>query len=52
MTIGNDCMFSGGITFRTDDSHAIYDVITGNRINKEKISLLEIMCGFVKTVKY
>ena len=36
MTIGNDCMFSGEITFRTDDSHAIYDVITGNRINKGK----------------
>lgn len=36
MTIGNDCMFSGGITFQTDDSHAIYDVITGNRINKGK----------------
>ena len=31
--IGNDCMFSGGIIFRTDDSHAIYDVITDNRIN-------------------
>ena len=36
LIIGNDCMFSGRITFRTDDSHAIYDVMTGNRINIAK----------------
>lgn len=28
--------FSGGITFRTDDSHAIYDVTTGKILNKGK----------------
>lgn len=36
LIIGNDCMFSGGITFRTDDSHAIYDVTTERRLNKGK----------------
>lgn len=36
ITIGNDCLFSGGIVFRTDDSHAIYDVESGERINKAK----------------
>lgn len=31
--IGNDCMFSSNITFRTDDSHAIYSVTDCKRIN-------------------
>lgn len=36
ITIGNDCMFSGNIIFRTDDSHAIYDVTSGERVNLSK----------------
>lgn len=34
ITIGDDCLLSGGIIFRTDDSHAIYDVESGERVNK------------------
>lgn len=33
ITIGSDCMFSNQITVRTSDSHPIYDVGTGERIN-------------------
>jgi acetyltransferase-like isoleucine patch superfamily enzyme len=34
--IGEDCMFSGGIEFRTGDSHSIIDKETGKRINFAK----------------
>lgn len=34
--VGNDCMFSAEIQVRAEDSHAIYDVETGNRINRSK----------------
>lgn len=33
ISIGNDCMFSWHITFLTNDGHAIFDRITGKRIN-------------------
>jgi acetyltransferase-like isoleucine patch superfamily enzyme len=33
VTIGDDCMISSGIELRTDDSHAIYDVRSGKRVN-------------------
>lgn len=36
LLIGDDCMFSTGNQVRTDDSHAIYDVLTGVRLNKSK----------------
>lgn len=36
ITIGNDCMFASGCILRTDDAHAIYDIISLNRINKSK----------------
>lgn len=32
--IGEDCMFSSKIEIRTSDSHSIYDVNTGERLNK------------------
>jgi acetyltransferase-like isoleucine patch superfamily enzyme len=31
--IGEDCMFSYDIDFRTGDSHSIFDTVTGKRIN-------------------
>ncbi len=31
--IGNDCLFSANISFRTGDSHSILDNISGRRIN-------------------
>ncbi|WP_429091571.1 acyltransferase [Aeromonas veronii] len=31
--IGHDCMFATGITIRSDDSHPIFDVFSGKRIN-------------------
>lgn len=34
--IGNDCMFSNTIIVRTSDSHPIYDIETGMRINNAK----------------
>lgn len=34
--IGNDCMFSNKIIVRTSDSHPIYDIETGKRINESK----------------
>lgn len=34
--IGDNCLFSSDIFFRTSDSHAIYDINTESRINKAK----------------
>ena len=34
--IGSDCMIAEDVLIRTDDGHAIYDVNTGNRVNKSK----------------
>lgn len=34
--IGDDCMFSHHINIRTSDSHLIYDIKSGNRINFPK----------------
>lgn len=34
--IGSDCMIAEGVLIRTDDGHAIYDVHTGDRVNKSK----------------
>ncbi len=36
ITIGDDCMFATNNQIRTDDSHAIYDVNTGTRVNPSK----------------
>lgn len=33
ITIGHECMLSGGIVFRTGDSHSIIDNVTKKRIN-------------------
>lgn len=33
IVIGSDCLFAYGIDFRTGDSHAIFDLGTGKRIN-------------------
>jgi acetyltransferase-like isoleucine patch superfamily enzyme len=33
ITIGEDCMFSSNIEFRTGDSHSIMDTLTNRRIN-------------------
>ena len=35
ITIGRDCLFSGGIHFRTGDSHSLLDG-TGKRINPSR----------------
>lgn len=34
--IGSDCMIAEDVLIRTDDGHAIYDVRTGDRVNKSK----------------
>ena len=34
--VGENCMFSYGITLRTSDSHPIFDIETGERINYAK----------------
>lgn len=36
VTIGNDCMISVGVSIRSDDSHAIFDVESGLRVNESK----------------
>ncbi|KAE9530130.1 acyltransferase [Testudinibacter aquarius] len=36
LIIGNDCMFSTNNQIRTDDSHPIYDVNSGRRINPSR----------------
>lgn len=36
LTIGDDCMFAGGIDIRTDDSHPIFDRATGKRLNQSR----------------
>ena len=36
VVIGEDCMFSFGIEIRTTDTHAIYDIDSGERINPDK----------------
>lgn len=36
VTIGDDCMFASNNEIRTDDAHAIFDLATGNRINKSR----------------
>lgn len=33
ITVGKDCMFSNNIIVRTSDSHPMYDIENGNRIN-------------------
>lgn len=34
VSIGEDCMFSAKIEIRTTDSHSIYDIDSGKRLNK------------------
>lgn len=36
ITIGEDCMFSIGITLRNGDGHSIMDKLTGERVNQAK----------------
>ena len=36
LVIGEDCMLSFSIEIRTTDTHAIYDVATGGRVNSDK----------------
>lgn len=36
ITIGDNCLFSANITFRTGDSHSIIDANSGKRINPSK----------------
>ncbi|GAB6900706.1 acyltransferase [Kineosporia succinea] len=38
--IGEDCMFSFSVEIRTTDTHAIYDIDSGNRINPDKPILI------------
>ncbi|MBT0770626.1 acyltransferase [Kineosporia sp. J2-2] len=34
--IGSDCMFSFSVEIRTTDTHAIYDIDSGSRVNPDK----------------
>lgn len=34
--VGDDCMIASNVQFRADDSHPIFSVSTGNRINKSR----------------
>jgi len=45
MLIGSECMIAHDIEMRTGDAHSILDVKTGQRINKAKDVLSEIMFG-------
>jgi acetyltransferase-like isoleucine patch superfamily enzyme len=36
ITVGEDCMFSFSVEMRTTDTHAIYDVGSGERINPDR----------------
>ena len=36
VSLGDDCMLSVGVTIRSDDSHPIFDVHSGKRINISK----------------
>ncbi len=54
LKIGEDCLFSGDIIFRTDDRHAIYDVISKKRINTGKDIIIGNhvwICQFCKILK-
>ena len=45
--IGEDCMFSNDIDVRTGDSHSIFDLQTGKRINAAKSVIIgnHVWCG-------
>lgn len=34
ITIGDDCMVAGGVQIRADDGHPIFDVVSGQRLNR------------------
>jgi carbonic anhydrase/acetyltransferase-like protein (isoleucine patch superfamily) len=36
ITIGEDCMVAGGVQIRADDSHPIFDVRSGRRVNRSR----------------
>lgn len=36
ISIGRDCMFAGGVQIRADDAHPIFDVKTGQRVNRSR----------------
>ena len=36
INIGKDCMLASNVQIRADDSHPIFDVITGDRLNRSK----------------
>ncbi|KHK99461.1 hypothetical protein LK09_02085 [Microbacterium mangrovi] len=36
ITFGDDVMIASGNQFRADDGHAVYDVVTGGRVNKSR----------------
>jgi len=36
ISIGSDCMIARDVVVRSDDAHAIYDVVTGRRVNKAR----------------
>lgn len=54
IVIGSDCLFAYGIDFRTGDSHAIFDLTTGKRINHARNIVIgtHVWIGaFVKMLK-
>lgn len=50
--IGEDCMLSCEIQFRAEDSHAIYDVVTGERLNLSQDILIgdHVWVGYRSTI--
>lgn len=36
ISVGKDCMFAGGVQIRADDAHPIFDVKTGQRVNRSR----------------
>lgn len=52
ITIGNDCMFSYGISMRTTDGHAIYDINTKQLLNSGRDIIIgnHVWIGYGVTV--
>lgn len=52
VVVGDDCMLSCEIQIRAEDSHAIYDVVTGERVNESKDIIIEdhVWLGYRCTV--
>ena len=50
LQIGNECLFASDIEIRTGDSHAVYDLSSGERLNKGKSITIGDSCWLAKRV--